>query len=74
MLPMKILRGENYSRFSDMILHIMSTVRVKVKFFSWFQEGYPTITELLHNVSDLPSQLKDFLAPARSCFLHRSYR
>jgi len=60
MLPMKILRGENYLRSSDMILHIDVHSQSRGKVFPRFQEGYPTITELLHNRGDLPSRLKDF--------------
>jgi hypothetical protein len=60
MLPMKLLMGENYSRFWHMILHKDVHWQRGGKVFPRFQEGYPTITELLHNLSDLPLRLKDF--------------
>jgi hypothetical protein len=60
MLPMKILMGENYSRFWDRILYNDVHWQSGGKVFPRFQEGYPTITELLHNISDLPLRLKYF--------------
>jgi hypothetical protein len=60
MLPMKILMGENYSRFWDRILHNDAHWQSGGKVFPRFQEDYPTITKLLRNISDLSSRLKDF--------------
>jgi len=60
MLPLKILMVENYSRFWDMILHNDVHWQSGGKVLPSFHEGYPIITELLHNISDSPSRLKDF--------------